>query len=199
MNVYLICNNMLSDSINYDNILNIEDKKTLRPLSIEGVKFSKKINNIKVDKIVSSTYISCIESAKYLSEKLNINIELNKKLYDCKIGEIEKQSIKMLSYFQEHDFDYKLVGGESINECSKRVENVIDASTSNDENVALFLPRKAILCYLTKICEVGYNLDEKLVLTFNDEIIMEPIEKDIEVIKLSLNESLVVEKMEIGE
>lgn len=200
MSIYLISNNLLSANIKYNLDMNIEEKKSLRTISVEGSKLSNKININNIENIYSSKYISSIETAKYLAEKNNIDIVLKEELSDCLIGNLKNQSLKMLSYFQEHDFDYKLPQGESLKECGIRIENIVNDIKLENENAVVFMPRRAIFSYLAMHCDTGFNLDERLVLTKNDEIIMDASEASIEVFKLTFDgENLSIKKEHIGE
>ncbi len=184
MTLYLITNNLLSNNVSFDRDLNIERKKEIRPLSSEGVKASLKINLGEIENIYSSSYTSCIETAKYVCEKKNKNVFITEDLNDCMVGDLKNQSIKMLSFFQEHDYDFKQPGGESLNECQNRISKSIDKIRENCDSAAVFLPRRALLSYLLKYTNQGFNLDDRLVLTFNDEVLMENTEEDIEMFKI---------------
>lgn len=47
--------------------------------------------------------------------------------------------------------------------------------------------------YLLKYLEQGFNLDDRLILTFNDKVIIDDIDKDIDVIKIELNKGKILE------
>ncbi len=183
---YLISNNLLSDNIIFESDMDIETRKVLRPLSYEGVKNSVKLKFDEIECIYSSTYSSCIESAKYLSEKKKIDININSKLDDLKIGETNK-TLKTISFFQEKNFDFKNNGGESLNECADRIESFINEEVP--ENSVVFLPRRALFSYVLKHSAYGYNLDERLVLSIDDEVVMEFVEDDMEIFKVSDDEN----------
>ncbi len=183
MAVYFVSNNLLANNVKFDFGVDIEDKKLLRPLSSEGVKLAVKLQFNDVTNIYSSNYISCIEGAKYLSEKKNIDVHITDKLVDCKVGDLKNQSIKMLSFFQEHDFDFKQPGGESLNECAKRIGKFVEKLRINDENAVVFLPRRALFSYMIPFTDHGFNLDDRLVLLKDDVVFMENTEEDIEIFK----------------
>lgn len=195
MKLYLICNNMLSGNICFDLAMDIEKKKSLRPLSISGAKCASEIK-VNVNTVYTSFYLSSIETAKYISERNNVDMYLDKNLNDCKIGELQKQSLKMLSFFQEKDFDYKLEGGESLNECGKRIEKVINKIRENEEDAAICLPRRALFSYIAMHSTHGFNLEERLVLTNEDDILMESTEDTIEIFALEFDgNNVLIEKV----
>ncbi len=182
--LYLINNNLLSNNVSFDRDLNIERKKEVRPLSSDGVKLALKINIGEIDNIYSSSYTSCVETAKFVAEKKNKNVFITEDLNDCLVGDLKNQSLKMLSFFQEHDYDFKQPGGESLNQCQNRISKAIEKIKDNCDSAAVFLPRRALFSYLIKYTTQGFNLDDRLVLTFNDEVLMENTEEDIEVFKV---------------
>ncbi len=172
MKVYLISNNLLLDHIEYNNA-NLDLIRLIRPLSMEGEINAKNISNLPLfnncSKIYSSFYSSAISSAKYLSHKLQIPIILNENLNECKVGTLGSKNIKMVKGLQDHEFTYKLPDGESLIDVGNRLNNYIN-SIKND-NVVIFTHKRAILGFILKYSKVGYNLDENLILEFNDKII----------------------------
>ena len=75
-----------------------------------------------------------------------------------------------------------------INETQNRMELVINKIIKNNynKNVVVFTHKRAILCYLTKYLNSGYNLDDRLILTFNDNVIIDDLENDVDIIKLDI-------------
>lgn len=123
-----------------------------------------------VNVIYSSHFVSSISTAKYLAENLNIPINVDERLGERKLMNVEKNDMKMFLYSQENDFDYKMNGSESINEVKKRFTNAFDAIlfTHAGKEVAIFTHEKAIIAFLLNFCTPEYNLDDELILTFND-------------------------------
>ena len=185
MYIYLISNNALSNNLVFDNKLDIETKKQFRPLTVEGTELSQNLILTEFESLYCSYDLSSIETSKFLANKKNVPINLDENLSDCAIGDLKKQSLKMLSYFQEHDFDYKLEGGESLNDCGNRIDNFINKIRKNKENAAIVLPRRALFSYLLKYTDQGFNLDERLVLMLDDEVLMESVCDGIEIFKIS--------------
>ncbi len=186
MKIIFIANNELSTNCYFEDETNIEMKKKYRPLSIEGEKLALKLAKEEifndVERIYSDTTNGSIASAKYLAERLNQDIIVNKKVHDCKIGDLKGKTIKMLSYFQEHDFSFKLVGGESLTECGNRVSSFIRKVIEEGyESIAVYLPKRCIMAYLINHTETEYNLDERLILTYKDEVIMGNTEEKLDV------------------
>lgn len=196
MKIYLISNNSLLDGINYENGTPLDIVRIIRPLSNEGEDNAKKISNNKelesVGKIYSSFHSSSLGTSKYLSEKLDLKINLNNSLNDCKVGNLENKNMKMVKGLQDHDFDYKLNGGESLNDVGERINKEINKLLNENIDIALFTHKRAILGYLLKYCKVGYNLDDSLILEFNKKVVYDDTDSLYDIYELSfINKELV--------
>ena len=96
--IYLIVNNMVLNNIDYLNDESIDERRVKRPLSIEGESFAKNLSNLKelqnVTSIYSSGFSSALCTAKYLSNQLNVVINIENKLNERKVGQTNKQTNK---------------------------------------------------------------------------------------------------------
>ncbi len=193
MKLYLISNNSLINHLDYNNI-DLDLVRVIRPLSIEGENNAKIICNFKefanIQKVYSSLYSSAIESAKYLSNKLEIPIILAEELQDCKVGILGSKNMKMVKGLQDHEFTYKLNGGESLIDVGNRLNNYIDKI--KEDNICLFTHKRAILGYLLKFAKVGYNLDENLILEFNDKIIYDDTDTLFDIYEITYDNNIVI-------
>jgi len=97
------------------NNFNIKDCSTQRNLNKNGIKQSKKIglffkkNRIKIDKILSSEWCRCIDTAKYAFENFDTFDALNS-FYDEKFAANETRQINDLKkYIKNWDSDKNLV------------------------------------------------------------------------------------------
>ena len=175
--LFLIANNLVIGDITYLQKGPIDEKREKRVLSIEGEKAALKLAKIRgldcVSKIYTSGYASAIGTAKYLAKRLNISVNVLSDLNERKIGRFP-DGLK-LSYFkdsQEHDFNYHLPEGESINDTKERLTKVINKILKEEEEVsAIFTHQTAINSYLMNFCETSYNLDDHLVLNYNDNVV----------------------------
>ena len=195
MTLYLVSNNMVLENILYETDETVEEKRVNRPLSIEGEKCAVKlVKKIDANVIYSSDYASALATAKYYAEYRNLVININSFLSDAKIGKLCNRNIKMLRFMQERDFDFKFNGGESLNEVSNRMNIAINRilKKNSNKNVVIFTHKRAIMGYLLKYLEQGFNLDDRLILTFNDKVIIDDIEKNIDIIKVEFNKEKVV-------
>lgn len=145
-----------------------------KPLSTRGEELAKEYLSNKefdnVDVIYSSHYSRTISTAKYLAERLDLNINIDSRLQERMHGDINLVSPQVFYYTQHHDFDYKLRNGESINDTRKRMIEIFNEIifTHHEKNIALFTHEHAIISFLTEFCEVGYSLEDELVLTYGD-------------------------------
>ena len=194
MKVYLVSNNLLQEGLYYDNNTDLDIVRMTRPLSIEGDNLAKELtnNNIfnDIEKIYTSLYSSSISTSKYLARKLDLRINLTDKLNECKVGMLGSKNMKMVKGLQDHEFSYKLPNGESLIEVGNRLNNFIN--NINNENVILFTHKRIILGYLLKYAKVGYNLDDNLILSYNDNIIYDDTDTNIDIYEIEMENNKVI-------
>ncbi len=194
MKLYLICNNALIDNIKYQNE-NLDYIRSLRLLSTKGEEVIKSLSQKKdftsVTAIYSSLYASAIDSAKYFAEKYDLPINLDRRLNDCKVGNLVNKNMVFLSNLQEHDFTYKMPGGESLEDVGKRLDEFI-RSLNNCEEVLIFTHKRCLLGLLLKKCHVGYNLDDELILEFNNQVVYSKSTKDLDYYEIEINDNKIV-------
>ena len=98
--------------------------------------------------------------------------------------------MKMVKGLQDHEFTYKLPNGESLIDVGNRLNNYIDKI--KEDNICLFTHKRAILGYLLKYAKVGYNLDENLILEYNDKIIYDDTETDYDIYEVTNDNNKVI-------
>lgn len=196
MRLYLISNNSLLDGLSYDSKDDLENIRKIRPLSIIGEENANKISENplfeNIEKIYSSYYSSSLDSAKYLANKLNLNINLSELFNDCRVGYLGSKNMKMVKGLQDHDFNYKLTNGESLIEVGNRLENGINKIIKN-EDIVIFTHKRAILGYLLKFSSVGYNLDDSLILEFNGKQIYDDSDTEYDIYELIIENNKLVD------
>lgn len=196
MRLYLISNNSLLDGLSYDSKYDLENIRKIRPLSIIGEENANKISENplfeNIEKIYSSYYSSSLDSAKYLANKLNLNINLSELFNDCRVGYLGSKNMKMVKGLQDHDFNYKLTNGESLIEVGNRLENGINKIIKN-EDIVIFTHKRAILGYLLKFSSVGYNLDDSLILEFNGKQIYDDSDTEYDIYELIIENNKLVD------
>ena len=195
MTLYLVSNNLVVDNILYETDEGLEEKRINRPLSIEGEKASVKlVKKIDASIVYSSSYASSIGTAKYYASYKNIDVNINSFLNDLRIGDLGRRNIKMLRFMQERDFDFKSNRGESLNDVNKRMNIAIDRiiKKNGNKNIVIFTQKSAITGYLLDKLEHGYNLDDRLVLSFNERVIIDDNLSDVDIIKVVLEKGKVI-------
>lgn len=195
MTLYLVSNNLVVDNILYETDEGLEEKRINRPLSIEGEKASVKlVKKIDASIVYSSSYASSIGTAKYYASYKNIDVNINSFLNDLRIGDLGRRNIKMLRFMQERDFDFKFNRGESLNDVNKRMNIAIDRiiKKNGNKNIVIFTQKSAITGYLLDKLEHGYNLEDRLVLSFNERVIIDDNLSDMDIIKLELEKGKVI-------
>ena len=166
--VYLIRHSKplkVNNEFNNDN-LQIQNEKS--SLSIEGENIAKeKLNNKEFDNIdilFSSNYVRAIQSAKFLSAKNNIEINIISDLGERKFG-INSWN-ELPEYFERKQFldeNYKIGNGESQKEVRDRMYSTIIKILEENINkrIAIVSHATAISYLLKKWCDIQV-VDDKL-------------------------------------
>lgn len=202
MEIFFVCSNLFVNNLIFADEVDIERRKMTRPLSREGEILAQKLSEMDFLQDTSLIYSSMASSslcgAKYLAEKLKKDIIVSENLNDPQIGKLGNKSLKMLKYMQNHNFGVKLDGGESLEEVSKRICSLIDNIITFEENkIVLYTHKRTMLGYLIKNGAVGFNLDDDLVVEFNGKVIYNESDKDIDIIKIILDENYEVSDMDV--
>ncbi len=189
MKIYLVSNNMLLEGLDYDFDANLDNIRLTRPLSVEGEINAQKISSLSlfdsIEDIISSFQSSALSSAKYLAAKLELKIFMNDKFNDCKVGNLGSKNMKMVKGLQDHEFTYKLSNGESLIDVGNRLDKEINKIVLNNKNTIIFTHKRAILGFLLKYAKVGYNLDDNLILEYNDKIIYDDSDTEYDIYELN--------------
>lgn len=151
------------------------------PLSVDGERLAREMSERKelqnIDVIYSSHYVRAMCTAKYIAENNNIKLNVDERLGERKFG--VNDIAKLPSNFFEEQFrnwDYKLEKGESANEVSKRMNEVLLEIINNnkDKTIAIVSHGTAISAMLKTWCNVSLNEETKLIeLYFNDKLVFD--------------------------
>lgn len=196
MVLYLVSNNLVIDDIVYETDETLEEKRINRPLSIEGEKMAVKlVKKIKANIVYSSSYASSIASAKYFASVKKCNIVINSFLNDLRVGDLGNRNIQMLRFMQERNFDFRFNRGESLSDVNKRMNIAIDRilKKNSHKNIVIFTQKSAITGYLLDKLEKGYNLDDRLILSFNDKVIIDDANQDVNIIKICFEKGKIID------
>ena len=199
LTLYLVSNNLVIDEIVYETDESLEEKRLNRPLSIEGEKLAIKIaKKIKADVIYSSSYASSIDTAKYFSSLIKKNIVINSFLNDLKLGDLGRRNIKMLRFMQERNFDFKFNHGESLLDVNKRMSIAINKILKKEyKDLVIFTQKSAILGYLLDKLDKGYNLEDRLILSFKGNVILDDADVSANIIKIVFEKDKIIECIQL--
>ena len=180
----------VNNTFNSDS-LQIQNEKS--SLSIEGEqiaqnKLSKKeFDNINI--LYSSNYVRTIQTAKYLSIKNDIEINVISDLGERRFG-IDSWN-ELLENFERKQFldeNYKLNNGENQKEVRDRMYSVIMKILNEypDKRIAIVSHGTAISYLLKKWCEIDI-FDNKLRYSFKNKMIFEGYFNYCETFKLEFD------------
>lgn len=196
--IYLINNGYTMNNLTFPDNETLEMKREKRILSIEGECESEKLALMPdlehVQEIYSSSYVMSIGTSKYLSKKLEIGIEIRAELGERVLGQLGDKKIRMVSEMQENDFDYHLPGGESLNDVKRRMLRFLKEILKKNEGktIAVFTHNVAITALLSEYCEKGFNLDNRLILNYQDDAIIDGAWNGINLIEMQFDGSELV-------
>ena len=188
--IYLINNSYTMNNLAFPESDSLEQKREKRILSIDGEEASRKLASNKdlqgVQVIFASPFVMSIGTAKYLAQKLELYMQIKAEIGERVLGKLGDKKIRMISEIQENDFDYKLLGGESLNEVKNRMKHFVDKLLGQypDKTIALFTHNVAITCLLSNWCSKGFNLDNRLILNYGEEAIIDGAWDGINIIEL---------------
>ena len=180
--VYLIRHSESTPKSNIKNIVNrdseqINNEKVF--LSVSGEKRAEELSKNKelknIDAVYSSNYVRALSTAKYIALENNTIINVDERLNERKIGDMGDMEWKEFERLQTKKHDFKLVGGESLNQTKKRMvevmKNILMFEAGN--RVAVVSHATAITCLLSSWCEYGLNYDDRIILTYNEKTVVD--------------------------
>lgn len=148
-------------------------------LSVSGEKKAEELSKHpelqNIDAVYSSNYVRALETAKYVALENNTIVNVDDRLNERKIGQMGDMEWKEFHRLQMKDFDFKLSGGESLNQTKKRIieamKNILMFETGN--RVAVIGHSTAFTCLLSAWCEIGHNYDDQIILSYGDETVVD--------------------------
>lgn len=151
---------------------NLQDINEKEILSIKGEQDSKLLsenNELKnIDILWCSSYIRAKQTAKYIAYQNNLQYNLDQRLCERKLGNVkdlakfmEDKSSRDPSREQLAFPDFKTFDGESANDTSRRMNEVINELLENykEKNIAVVSHGGAIKFYLLNFCTVNERLN----------------------------------------
>ena len=171
--IYLIRH---AETINEDGIRNTDETmqeiNEKEILSVEGERAAKELSEndelTNIDVLWSSNYTRAKATAKYIANNNNLQYNLDKRLCERKLGNIEDlakfmndKSTRDPSREQLAFPDFKTCDGESANDTNKRMNEFVNEILEKYEGkrIALVSHGGSIKFYLLSHCEVNKNLN----------------------------------------
>ncbi len=195
--IYLIRHSVKYPRKGYDSFNSPDDKdkideKTI--LSVVGEKRAEKLCEKSVfdnvDVIYASNMVRSIQTAKYLANRLNKNINIDYRLNERRYG---KQNSDDYEDWYERQYlykDFKTEGGESQEDVRVRMNETLSEilKKHKDKEVAVFSHGYAITFLLLKWCKLlEVTRERKLKYEFNNKIIFDKIINAPELFKLTFD------------
>lgn len=148
-------------------------------LSVSGEEKAKALSELEylqnIDTIYSSNCAKSLATAKYIAQDNNTIINVDERLNERKIGNIGDMELRDYLRLQMKNFDYKLPNGESLNETKKRMvdalKNILMFESGN--RIVVFSHSMALTCLLSAWCDMGFNYDGEIILSYNEETIVD--------------------------
>ena len=186
----------VNNEFNNDN-LQIQNEKS--SLSIEGEQIAKdKLNNkefANIDILFSSSYVRAIQTAKYIAEKNNLEINVISDFGERKFG-INSWS-ELPDNFGEKQFldeNYKTEFGESQKEVRERTFNALmNVLKSDDKKIAVIFHGTAMLFLLMTWCKVVPDSDKYKIFFNGNELFCGKHFDFCETFKLTFNDNELID------
>lgn len=101
-----------------------------RPLTDKGLKDRIKVTNYlldkKIDVVLSSPYVRAVDTVADFAKNAGLNIETIDDFRERKVDSVWVEDFKAFCKKQWGDFNFKLAGGETLNEVQKRNINALE-------------------------------------------------------------------------
>ncbi len=174
-------------------------------LSVLGEKRAEILSNEKelqnIDVVYTSNCVRTIQTAKYILEKQNLNVNIDDRFDERRIGLINDHAVSDWFERQYYDENYKTVNGESQKDVKERFKEAFDEVIKNhkDKRIAIFSHGYAITFFLLNYCKIKNIIGRRLVYEYNGKIILDKELNAPEVFKLILDDNNNVINIELIE
>ncbi len=196
--LYFISNNLVSKAnVIYPKSTTFNTVRERTMLNSKGEMKAVALTKYKVlddiEVVYSSEYFCAMNTAKYIAESKALDIVIDARLNERVVGELGCNEYRFLKGMQEHDFDYKLQNGESINDVRARMtEFLYDVLISPEKNVLIVTHNIALLSLMLKFCNQGFNLYDRLILDYNEEVIFDGVFHEMDLIEVVYDDNTFV-------
>ena len=119
---------------------------------IQAQRLSEIFNDINVDGVYSSPYLRAIKTVEPIAKSKSLNVQLHDQIRERKSSDYRVSKEKFLGYgkHQWDDFDFKLCGGESLNDVKNRYNTgvrIIINQHAQSQNCIF-----AVGCHIAGLC-----------------------------------------------
>lgn len=188
--LYFVSNNLVSNvNVIYSKTTTFNEVREKTMLSPKGEELAKslglleELSNAQI--IYSSHYFGAMDTSKYIATDKKLDIILDNRLGERVVGELGYNEYRFLKGMQEHDFNYKLNNGESLYEVKSRMLSFVkDILKSDYENVIIVSHNIALLSLFIEWCNQGFNLDDRLILDYCEDVIFDGVFRELDLIKV---------------
>ena len=173
-------------------------------LSVDGEKRAENLCNVKelenIEEIYASSSARAIATAKYLADKKNLSIKLDKRINEIDFDvEYYKEMPDDFTQQMFENKDLKINTHESFNDMDNRVNDFITKLLDSDKNnVAVIIHGMLLLSYLGSIANEKFE-DKKFKITFNGKEILNgtPSAPDIYKLTFENKELIDIERIDL--
>ena len=133
---------------------------------IQAQRLSEIFNDINVDGVYSSPYLRAIKTVEPIAKSKSLNVQLLDQFRERKSSDYRVSKEKFLGYgkHQWDDFDFKLCGGESLNDVKNRYNTgvrIIINQHAQSQNCIF-----AVGCHIAGLC--AYNSQFNLISNYEE-------------------------------
>jgi len=133
-------------------------------LTDEGVRqaqiLSEFFSNIKIDRIISSPFLRAIQSVAPLGEKTNLKIEIDERLSERTLAEVDLPDWLEKLKVTYSDMELKFEGGESSQEATNRVVEVVDDIIKSDDENTIIVTHGNLMSLLLKYFNNDFDFEQ---------------------------------------
>lgn len=126
----------------------------------QAIEISKFFARIKIDRIISSPYKRAIQSIQPLAARLNLEIEINRKLIErvLRTESLSDWLDKLKATFE--DFELTFEGGESSQEAMKRIVKIIEDVFNNEHENTIIVTHGNLMSLLLNFYNKNFGFDD---------------------------------------
>lgn len=192
--LYFVSNNLVSKTnVIHSKETTFKSAREKTMLSKKGEENALSLTKMKVlediEVVYASEYFGAMNTGKYIAEEKRIDLVIDKRLNERVVGNLGTNEFRYLKGMQEHDFNFKLEAGESINDVQKRMEDfLLDVLISPEKNILIVTHNIALMSLIAKYCNKGYNLYDRLILDYHDEVIFDGTFHGMDIIEFVYDE-----------